>query len=63
VETALDDVRGRLAAISEELAELSLAVLRDAVEAGATTRPDLDKRLTRARNAVDKAVHLLDGAD
>jgi hypothetical protein len=61
VEVTVDDVRDRLAAISEELLDLSTQVLREAVEAGETARPDLERRLTRARNAVDKAVHLLDG--
>jgi hypothetical protein len=61
VQPALDDVRDRLSAISEELGDLSMQVLREALEAGATARPELDRRLTRARNAVDKAVHLLDG--
>jgi hypothetical protein len=61
VQPALDDLHSRLATISEELLDLSTAVLREAVEAGATARPDLEKRLTRARNAVDKAAHLLEG--
>jgi hypothetical protein len=60
VQTALDDVRDRLTAISEELGDLSMQVLREALESGATARPDLERRLTRARNAVDKAAHLLD---
>jgi predicted transcriptional regulator len=62
VPIALDDVRDRLNAISDELGDLSIQVLREALDAGATTRPDLDKRLGRARAAVDKAIHLLEGA-
>ena len=55
----LDDVRGRLEAIAEELADLAIGVLREAVEQGADKRPDLEKRITRARTAVEKAAHLL----
>jgi hypothetical protein len=31
------------------------------VSRGEGKRPDVEKRLTRARNAVSKAVHLLEG--
>jgi hypothetical protein len=65
-----DDVRDRLQAIAEELAERSLERLRAAIDDG---DPDGDgpdtaavaeeKVLTRARRAVEKAVHLLDGID
>ena len=55
----IEDVRSRLEAISEELADMALDVLREAVEQGADKRPDLEKRLTRARTAVDKAANLL----
>jgi hypothetical protein len=55
----LDDVRTRLEGIAEELADMALTVLRDAVDQGADKRPDLEKRLTRARTAVEKAVNLL----
>jgi hypothetical protein len=55
----LDDVRSRLEGIAEELADMALTVLRDAVDQGADKRPDLEKRLTRARTAVEKAVNLL----
>jgi len=56
----LDELRARLESIAEELADAAMAALRDAVEAGATARPELERRLTRARSAVEKAVHLLD---
>jgi hypothetical protein len=50
----------RLRAVEEELGDVIYDVLREAVAKGAGKRPDLEKRLTRARNAVTKAVHLLD---
>jgi len=55
----LADVRARLEAIAEELADLALGVLREAVDQGADKRPDLEKRITRARTAVEKAANLL----
>jgi hypothetical protein len=58
----IDELRSRLESIAEELAELALERLREAVEAGATKPPEAEKRLTRARRAVEKAVSLLDGA-
>ncbi len=55
----IDDLRSRLEAISEELSDLALDLLREAAEAGATKPPEEEKRLTRARRAVEKAASLL----
>lgn len=54
-----DDIRQRLEAISEELAELAIARLRDSIDAGGHELPVDEKRLTRARRAVDKAAGIL----
>ena len=53
------DISERLSAIADELADLALESLRDSVEAGATRASPEEKRLTRARRAVEKAAHLL----
>jgi hypothetical protein len=55
----VDDIRNRLEAIAEELADLALDALRQAVESGAT-KSETERRLTRARTAVYKAARLLD---
>jgi len=55
----VEDIRFRLEQIAEELGDLALDTLRAAVEAGAT-KSDEEKRITRARNAVEKAARLLD---
>ena len=55
----LDDIRSRLETIAEELADLALDALREAVESGAT-KSEVERRLTRARTAVYKAARLLD---
>ena len=60
----LEPIRARLEAISEELADLALDRLREAV-AGDPAAPAEERRLTRARRAVDKAALILTepGAD
>ncbi len=60
MEQQLEDLRLRLAAISEELGDLSITVLRDALESGADQRPPLDKVLGRVRRSVDKAAALIE---
>lgn len=57
--TELDDVRERLESISDQLADLAMDRLRRALDDGATGRPADERRITRARRAVDKAVELL----
>jgi hypothetical protein len=54
-----DDIRQRLEAISEELADLAIARLRESIDAGGTELPVDERRLTRARRAVEKAVGIL----
>ena len=54
-----DELRARLEAISEELADLAIARLRDSIDAGGTELPIDEHRLTRARRAVEKAAGLL----
>ncbi len=65
-----DDIRERLEAIGEELADRAMDVLRESIEAGAQEMPVDEKRLTQARRAIEKAANLLrdkndngDGAD
>ncbi len=58
-----DDIRSRLEAIAEELADLAIARLRDSIDAGGTELPVDERRITRARRAVEKAVHLLGAPD
>lgn len=58
-----DDIRGRLELIAEELADLAIIHLRESIDAGGSELPVDEKRLTRARRAVEKAVHILDERD
>lgn len=61
MEQRIADIRARLESIVEELTDISVDVLREAVEAGATSRPDVDKRLSQARRAVERAARSLEG--
>lgn len=54
-----DDIRHRLESIAEELADLALVRLRESIDAGGHELPVDEKRLTRARRAVEKAVSIL----
>lgn len=59
----IEDVRQRLSSIAEELADMALDALREAVDRGETGRPDAERRLTRARAALERAVAMLGGGD
>jgi len=54
-----DEIRSRLEVISEELADLALVRLRESVDAGGHELPVDEKRLTRARRAVERAIGIL----
>lgn len=58
-----EDIRARLEGIAEELADLAIVRLRESIDAGGSELPVDERRLTRARRAVEKAVHLLDEPD
>lgn len=60
----VEDLRERLQAVADELADLALERLRLAMEEG-DPRPAAadERRLTRARRAVEKAVAVLSEVD
>ena len=58
-----DDVRRRLEAISEELADLAIERLRESIDAGGKELPVDERRLTRARRAIEKAIGILSEPD
>jgi hypothetical protein len=57
------EIKGRLEVIAEELADLAIIRLRESIDAGGTEYPVDEKRLTRARRAVEKAINLLEEPD
>lgn len=54
-----DDIRNRLELIAEELADLAIARLVESIDAGGSELPVDERRLTRARRAVEKAAAIL----
>ena len=54
-----DEIRGRLETIAEELADLAIQRLRESIDAGGNELPVDERRLTRARRAVEKAAAIL----
>jgi len=54
-----DDLRRRLQSISEELADLAIERLRESIDAGGNELPVDERRLTRARRAIEKAIGIL----
>lgn len=53
------EIRSRLQVIAEELADLALQRLRESIDAGGAELPVDEKRITRARRAVEKAAAIL----
>jgi len=54
-----ENLRVRLEQIAEELADLAIVRLRESIDAGGHELPVDEKRITRARRAVEKAVAIL----
>ena len=54
-----DDIRKRLESIADELADLAITRLRESIDAGGSELPVDERRLTRARRAVEKAAAIL----
>jgi hypothetical protein len=57
------DIRDRLNAIAEELGDLALERLRASIDAGGSELPVDERRLNRARRAVEKAAAILSEPD
>lgn len=54
-----ENLRERLEQIAEELADLAIMRLRESIDAGGHELPVDEKRITRARRAVEKAASIL----
>lgn len=53
------EIRERLETIAAELADLAIERLRESIDAGGNELPVDERRLTRARRAVEKAAAIL----
>jgi hypothetical protein len=54
-----DHIRARLETISEELADLGMERLKESIDAGGSELPVDERRLARARRAVERAIGIL----
>ena len=60
VDNRINEIAERLDAIDEELAEMAIEILRAALaDRGVAGRPPVEKRITQARRAVEKAAYVL----
>jgi hypothetical protein len=59
----LEAIREELGSLAERLTTIGMDALREAVTAGETRRPDLERRVTRARHAVERAASILAGVE
>lgn len=57
------EIRARLEGIAEELADLAMERIRESIDAGGYELPVDERRLSRARRAVEKAVSILSEPD
>ncbi len=53
------DIRARVEVIAEELADLAMERMRESIDAGGSELPVDERRLMRARRAVEKAAAIL----
>jgi len=58
-----EEIRAKLEGIAEELADLAIIRLRESIDAGGNELPVDERRLTKARRAVEKAINLLQEPD
>lgn len=61
IDDDLDVIAGRLDDLAEQLSDLAISALREALEDedGDGKRPEVEKRITKARRSLDKAAALL----
>ncbi len=57
----IEAIAADLESLSERLGDVSVQLLREAVENGETKRPANERKVSQARRAVDKAARILDG--
>jgi hypothetical protein len=54
-----EQIVSQLKLISDQLADRALSVLKEAHAAGESKRPEVERTLTQARRAIEKAISLL----
>jgi hypothetical protein len=55
----IDEIISDLERASEALNDAAMSLITDAIRNGEKERPPLEKKVSQARRAVDKALHIL----
>lgn len=55
----ISGIIAQLELVAASLTDLSMSLLSEAIEAGADHRPEMERRISQARRAVEKAIHHL----
>lgn len=59
----IDTITDKLTLIAEELNDLAMSLLSEAIADGVKERPILEKKVSQARRTVEKAIHQLNGVN
>lgn len=62
LQSTVEAIADELVVIGERLNDVSMSVLSRAIEAGSTERPELERRISRARRTVERAAAQLRGS-
>ena len=60
---SLEEIVSNLQSVSEDLADKALDVLKEAHREGQAKRPELERQITQARRAIEKAIGVLSRLD
>lgn len=60
---SVEEIVSNLQGVSEDLADKALDALKEAHRVGEAKRPELERQLTQARRAVEKAIGVLSRLD
>lgn len=55
----IESIASQLEDIAERLNDIAMGIISEAIENGETSRPPLEKRVSQARRAVEKALQHL----
>jgi ElaB/YqjD/DUF883 family membrane-anchored ribosome-binding protein len=55
----LESITSQLEEIAERLNDVAMSIISEAIENGETVRPPLEKQVSQARRAVEKAIQHL----
>ena len=56
---SLEEIVSNLQSVSEDLADKALDALKEAHREGQAKRPELERQITQARRAIEKAIGVL----